>query len=152
MKVTPRILAESQLNPLNKEVVVVEGYEPSEVLQYLPNSLLVVQNTAKEYETVFSCESDVLNTLKPSIFICEELTPEQEGLCSVLGTVVMSLDDLQQSLKLVERFESNPDLCQVFKRNETEVVDEKLDDVKNIETKTNPDPFNALLGNSFKLN
>ena len=106
MKITPRILAESQFNPYGKEIVVVEGYSPEEVLAYLPNALLIIQNTEEEYETIFSCESDVINTLKPSIFICEEPTPEQEGLCSVLGTVVISLDDLSDSIKVVEKLES----------------------------------------------
>lgn len=105
MKTTPRILAESQFNPYGKEVVVVEGYSPEQVLIYLPNALLIIQNTDEEYENIFSCETGVLNTVKPSIFLCESPTDEQEKLCSVLGTVVMSLNDLKNSTDVVQKIE-----------------------------------------------
>ena len=97
MRIEPRTLTESNINPKGYRNVVVEGYTPDEVMPFLENCFVVFQNTEEEYYgDVFTCGEGVLNALKPNLFVCKEPSEGDVNLCKTFDCEIINLQKLDE--------------------------------------------------------
>ena len=95
MRIEPRTITESNVNPKGYRNIVVQGYKPEDIMSLLPNCFVVFQNTEEDYEEVFCCSEGVLNALKPNLFVCENPSEGDVKLCKSFNCEVVTLVELK---------------------------------------------------------